>query len=87
MLHFINPKAKKPDQVAIFTREGCGFCAKAKALLKEIGYAFSEVKLDHSDRSRVVGAISGRGTVPQVFINGKHIGGWEDLQAWAKKAA
>ena len=35
MLNYINPKAKKPDQVAILTREGCGYCAKAKALLKE----------------------------------------------------
>jgi glutathione-dependent peroxiredoxin len=87
MLNHINPKAKKPDQVAILTREGCGYCAKAKALLKELGHAFSEVKLDHSDRSRVVGAITGRGTVPQVFVNGKHIGGLEDLQRWAKKAA
>jgi glutaredoxin len=55
--------------------------------LKELGYTYSEVKLDHSDRSRVVGAITGRGTVPQVFINGKHIGGLEELQQWAKKAA
>ena len=87
LLNYINPKATKPDQVAILTREGCGYCAKAKALLKDLGYAFSEVKLDHSDRSRVVGAITGRGTVPQVFVNGKHIGGLEDLQVWAKKAA
>jgi glutaredoxin-like protein len=87
MLDTINPKAKKPDQVAILTREGCGYCTRAKALLEELGYAFSEIKLDHSDRSRIVGAITGRGTVPQVFINGKHIGGLEDLQRWAKKAA
>jgi len=87
MLNHINPKAKKPDQVAILTREGCGFCAKAKALLKDLGYAYSEVNLDHSERSRVVGAITGRGTVPQIFVNGKHIGGLEDLQRWAKKAA
>jgi glutaredoxin-like protein len=87
MLNYINPKAKKPDQVAILTREGCGFCAKAKVLLKDLGYEFAEVKLDHSDRSRIVGAVSGRGTVPQVFINGQHIGGLEELQRWAKKAA
>jgi len=87
MLNQINPKAKKPDQVAILTREGCGFCTKAKALLKSLGYAYSEVKLDHSERSRVVGAITGRGTVPQVFVNGRHVGGLEELQEWAKKAA
>ncbi len=87
MLNYINPKAKKPDQVAILTREGCGFCAKAKKLLKDLGYQYSEVTLNHSDRSRVVGAITGRGTVPQVFINGQHIGGLEELERWAKKAA
>ena len=54
---------------------------------KHLGYQYGEVKLDHSDRSRVVGAITGRGTVPQVFINGQHIGGLEELERWNKKAA
>lgn len=87
MLDHINPNAKKPDQVAILTREGCGYCAKAKRLLRELGYDYSEVKLDHSDRSRVVGAIAGRGTVPQVFVNGRHVGGLEELQKWSRQAA
>jgi glutaredoxin-like protein len=87
MLKYINPKAKKPDQVALLTREGCGYCARAKKLLKDLGYQYGEVRLDHSDRSRVVGAITGRGTVPQVFVNGEHIGGLEELERWAKKAA
>jgi glutaredoxin-like protein len=87
MLNYINPKAKKPDQVAILTREGCPFCARAKQLLKELGHQYGEVALNHSNRSRIVGAITGRGTVPQVFINGKHIGGLEELERWTKKAA
>jgi len=87
MLAHINPKAKKPDQVAIFTREGCGFCAKAKALLTEMGYDYAEIPLDHKVRTRVVGAIAGAQTVPQVFINGERIGGWEALEQWARKAA
>jgi glutaredoxin len=45
------------------------------------------VTLDHSDRSRIVGAITGKGTVPQIFINGQHIGGLDELQRWARKAA
>jgi len=87
MLASINPKAKKPDQVAILTREGCGFCAKAKARLTELGYDYVEVPLDHKVRSRVVGAIANAQTVPQVFVNGARIGGWEALERWAKKAA
>jgi glutaredoxin-like protein len=87
MLAYINPKAKKPDQVAILTREGCSFCAKAKALLTERGYDYAEIPLDHKVRTKAVGAIAGAQTVPQVFINGTLIGGWKELERWAQKAA
>jgi len=87
MLAYINPNAKKPDQVAIFTREGCQFCAKAKALLSELGYDYAEIPLPHSRRSRIVGAVTGQQTVPQVFVNGRHIGGLEALEGWTRKAA
>jgi len=86
LLDFINPNAKKPDQVAILTRVGCQFCAKAKALLAELGIAYNEIPLGHTNRSQVVRAITGEGTVPQVFINGEHIGGWEALAAWAVRS-
>ena len=87
MLAYLNPKAKKPDQVAIFTREGCQYCARAKTLLNELGYEYAEVPLPHTTRSKVVGALAGAKTVPQVFINGKLIGGLEQLETWAQKAA
>jgi glutaredoxin-like protein len=87
MLAYVAPKAKKPDQVAILTREGCGYCARAKQLLKDLGYDYAELSLEHKNRSRIVGAITGAGTVPQVFVNGQRIGGLEDLQKWARKAA
>jgi len=87
MLAYVAPKAKKPDQVAILTREGCGYCVRAKQLLKDLGYDYAEVSLGNADRSRIVGAITGAGTVPQVFINGTRIGGLEELERWAKKAA
>ncbi len=87
MLNYINPKARKPDQVAIFTREGCEYCARAKALLTEMGYDYVEVPLAHTIRSKVVGAVTGEKTVPQAFINGEHIGGLEEIERRAKKAA
>ena len=59
LLAYINPGARKPDQVAILTREGCGYCAKAKAMLTKLGYDYAEVPLPHKVRSRVVGAITG----------------------------
>jgi glutaredoxin-like protein len=87
MLAYAAPKAKKPDQVAILTREGCGYCVRAKQLLKDLGYDYAEVSLGNANRSRIVGAITGAGTVPQVFVNGSRIGGFEELERWAKKAA
>jgi glutaredoxin-like protein len=87
MLAYVAPRAKKPDQVAILTREGCGFCVRAKQLLTDLGYDYAEVPLGNANRSRIVGAITGAGTVPQVFINGSRIGGLEELERWAKRAA
>jgi len=87
MLAHVAPRARKPDQVAILTREGCGYCVRAKQLLKDLGYDYAELSLDHRNRGRIVGAIAGAGTVPQVFVNGQRIGGFEDLERWAKKAA
>ena len=87
MLAHINPKAKKPDQIALLTREGCSFCAKAKALLSERGLDYAEVPLANKLRGQVLGAIAGAATVPQVFINGKLIGGAEELERYLRKAA
>jgi len=87
LLAYVNPHARKPDQVAIFTREGCQFCAKAKSLLADLGYDYAEIPLPHTTRSRIVGAVTGEKTVPQVFINGERIGGLEALERWARKAA
>jgi glutaredoxin-like protein len=87
MLAYINPQAKKPDQIAILTRDGCQFCAKAKALLTEKGYDYVEIPLAHKVRARAVGAIAGSQTVPQIFVNGERIGGFEELKRWVAKAA
>jgi glutathione-dependent peroxiredoxin len=87
LLNYLNPKAHKPDQVAILTRDGCVFCAKAKRLLSEAGFEYVEVPLAPTIRSRALGAISGGRTVPQVFINGALIGGAEQLEQYLKQAA
>ena len=87
MLDYINPNAKKPDQVVVFTRDGCEFCARAKKSLGDAGHEYVEVPLNHSIRTKVIGALTGRGTVPQVFINGRHIGGAEEVERYLKKAA
>ncbi|AOY01077.1 glutathione peroxidase [Jeongeupia sp. USM3] len=85
MLDYINPKAKKPDQVVVFSKVGCSFCAKAKALLTEHGYDYVEVPLDNKIRGKALGAVSGSMTAPQVFINGKLIGGHEQVERFLAK--
>src|SRR5260221_2061460 len=87
MLNYLNPGARKPDQVAILTRTACAFCAKAKRQLAEAGYQYVEVPLAHSIRTKPLGAIAGAGTVPQVFINGRLIGGSQELENFLRKAA
>ena len=87
MLNYVNPSARKPDQVAILTREGCSFCAKAKQQLNEAGFDYAEIPLPHTIRTKALGAIAHAQTVPQVFINGELIGGSEALEAYLRKAA
>jgi len=82
MLNHINPQAKKPAAVSIITKPGCPFCAKAKAMLNERGMPYEEIVLGHDASTRSLRAITGRETVPQVFVDGRHIGGSEELEAY-----
>jgi glutaredoxin-like protein len=82
MLHWINPQANKPAAVSIITRPGCPFCAQAKNLLAEHGVDYDEISLGTHAATRSVRAITGRDTVPQVFINSEHIGGTEELEQY-----
>ncbi len=82
MLNYINPNAKKPVPVSIITRPGCPFCAKAKQMLTERGMAYEEVVLGQDATLRSVRAMTGRDTVPQIFIDGRHIGGSDDLEKY-----
>lgn len=81
MMKYLNPEWKEKPSVSIFTKPGCQFCAKAKALLKEKGFTFEEIVLGKDASSISVRAITGRGTAPQIFIGGEYIGGYEDLVA------
>ena len=85
MLKYIAPQHQIQESVAIFTKPGCPFCAKAKQMLHEKGLNFEEIVLGHDATIVSVRAVSGRATVPQVFIGGKHIGGSDDLEAYFAK--
>ena len=82
MLDYINPNAKKPSSVAVITKPGCPFCVKAKVMLADKGIAYEEIVLGKDATSVSVKAISGNGTVPQVFFDGINIGGSDDLQVF-----
>lgn len=86
MLRYINPKAKGPATVSIFTRVGCPYCAKAKQLLSDKGMQYDEILLHQDVSPKTLRAVTGQGTVPQVFIDGEHIGGSEELEAYLKRA-
>ena len=69
--------------VELYTTPICGFCHRAKALLTSKGVSFSEVDVmaDPSRRAEMMERANGGRTVPQIFINGEHIGGSDDLAA------
>lgn len=85
MLKHLFPEAKTPTRVSLITKKGCPHCARAKDLLKVKGYHFEEIELGGSITNRSLTAISGRSTTPQIFIDGKHIGGADDLENYLKK--
>jgi len=79
MLNYLNPEAKAPSSVTVISKPGCPFCIKAKNMLNEKGIAFEEVLLGQGITSVGLKAVSGSTKVPQVFFDGKKIGGSEEL--------
>lgn len=84
MLNYINPKASQPRAISLFTRPGCPFCLRAKEMLTQNNLPYEEIVLGRDITMASVRAVSGNLTVPQVFINGKLIGGSDDLAAYLK---
>ncbi len=82
MLKYLDPECEFPYDVAVFSREGCPFCVRAKGLLRESGIEFEELVLNRDYTDRTLRAVSTNTTYPQVFINGQLIGGSDDLEAW-----
>ena len=70
-------------QIEIYTKAFCPYCVRAKALLADKGAAYREidVTMDRAGFDAMVERANGRRTVPQVFIDGRHIGGSDDLAA------
>ena len=87
MLEYINPDAKKPLLVTMFSKKGCPYCARAKAALEERGIEYEEIVLGKEVTNRSLRAASGNSTTPQVFIDGKLIGDSEALMEYLGMSA
>ena len=69
-------------KIEIYTTPFCGYCARAKGLLDDKGAAYDEMDVMMDDKKRTeMRERSRRTTVPQIFINGQHIGGSDELAA------
>lgn len=69
------------NRVEIYTKATCGFCVRAKRLLDMKGVAYQETAIDFdaAKRAAMIERANGRTTVPQIFIDGEHIGGCDAL--------
>lgn len=70
-------------QVEIYTKAFCPYCARALRLLgdKNVAVDETDITMDRTKREEMIGRANGRTTVPQIFIDGQHIGGCDDLVA------
>ena len=76
-------------KVEIYTKFLCPYCSRAKALLELKGSAYSEVDItmDQAKRHEMLSRANGHTTVPQIFIDGVHVGGSDDLAALDRRGA
>jgi len=70
-------------KVEIYTTSYCPFCTRAKSLLRSKGVAFDEIDVTSDDelRNKMIELSGGRRTVPEIFINGRIVGGFDELKA------
>lgn len=73
--------------VTIYSTPICPYCVRAKDLLKKKGHDYEEIDISVNPqiRDEMMEKAGGRRTVPQIFINDKHIGGFDDLNALEQK--
>jgi glutaredoxin 3 len=70
-------------RIVVYSQPFCGYCSAAKRLLAQKGAEFAEVDVisEAGRRSEMIERSGGRRTVPQIFIDGRHVGGYDDLFA------
>lgn len=70
-------------KIEIYTSPWCGYCARAKALLDRKGIAYEEIDVTTTPgaREQMITSAEGRRTVPQIFVNGRHLGDSDEIAA------
>lgn len=69
-------------KIIVYSSANCPYCVRAKQLLERRQLAYEEIRIDLDDEKREeMMRLSQRRTVPQIFINDKHVGGYDDLYA------
>jgi|TARA_B100000780_G_scaffold112967_1_gene79115 glutaredoxin 3 len=71
------------NKIIVYTSDNCSFCTQAKKLLQSKGLNFDEfnIQRDENSRSEMLEKSNGMRTVPQIFINDTHVGGYSELSA------
>ena len=74
---------RRLPKVEIYTKLMCGYCTRAKKLLEMKKVSYEEISVDFGGpkKAEMIDRAGGRMTVPQIFINGRHVGGCDDLMA------
>ena len=72
---------KRTNTLVIYTSSLCGFCYKAKSLLKRKNILFDEINIDvnYEKREEMINRSNGRTSVPQIFLGDYHLGGCDEL--------
>ena len=75
--------AAETNRIIVYSTPFCGYCGAAKRLLASKGVEVTEIDVmfDPEQRQKMMEQSGGRRTVPQIFIDGRHIGGFDDLSA------
>lgn len=72
--------------ITIYHKDYCPYCKAAKQLLTKLGWQYTQIEVTNNDRlfAEMV-SLSGRKTVPQIFINDQHIGGFDDFKFYVQQ--
>ena len=74
------------QDIKIYFKDYCPYCQAAKAQLNKLGWQYTEIDVQDDKKAFAeMVALSGRKTVPQIFIAGDHIGGFDDFQHYLKQ--